>query len=339
MPTYPVFDAHCDSVILRQVRGDSMDLTVSDDAYHVDLPRLRQGHVAALSLMVGDMRLAQALTLIDATREMGTAHPAEFRLGLRAADRVAAAEAGQVLLVMTLESLSLLDEDLAPLRLAHALGVRAAGISHGEGQFGGPAGALQYDRATNRLLAPDERWRLRRFEKGLTPFAYDALAEMARLDMVCDLTHANDRAFWDIIERTDVRVYASHSNCAAVHPHTRNLTDDMLRALAARGGVVGVCPYAPFVGDAATATMAHLADHVCHALELAGERHVGIGGDFDGIPPAHRMVISDPTELPAFCDLLAERGVDAAALQRIAHDNMADLLFPAPAADDEREHG
>ena len=84
-------------------------------------------------------------------------------------------------------------------------------------------------------------------EKGLTGKGFEFLAEMERIHMIVDVSHLSDKGFWDIVEHGTRPFAASHSNCRALAPHTRNLTDEMIRALSERGGIAGLNYYAPFL--------------------------------------------------------------------------------------------
>ncbi|MEW6749411.1 MAG: membrane dipeptidase [Candidatus Latescibacterota bacterium] len=321
----PTLDAHNDSIILREVRQDPMDFADCDPAYHVDLPRMRQGGLAALFVMVGDSDVLQSLRLIDAVHSMCAAHPDDFALCLTAADVRAAEAAGRIGLVMSIEGQAMFAERIENVRNWHRLGVRIASLTHGEGNRGGRGHALQYDASHFGYLDPVTREVLRRRSKGLTPFARESLAQMARLRIPVDLAHANDTAFWETLEGTDGPVCYTHGNCYALCRHTRNCTDEMLRALAARGGVIGICFYGPFV-DEQQPTLDRLADHFLYALEVAGEDHVGVGTDFDGIGAHQVPVIPDAAGLPALWEKLRERGVGEPALRKVARDNLLRLL-------------
>jgi membrane dipeptidase len=321
---YLALDAHNDSIILRQVRGDPMDFADVDAAYHVDLPRLRKGGIGAMFVMVGDTNVLQSLRLIDAVHGMAAAHPDDFSLCLTAAQVRRANREGRIALVMSIESQTMFAERLENVRNWHRLGVRVASLTHGEGQRGSP-GALQVDRSHFGYLSPQQRDTLRRQCKGLTPFARESLVEMARLGLVCDLAHANDRAFWETLERAECPVCFTHGNCYALCQHSRNPTDEMLKALAERGGVLGVCFYRLFI-DEKGATLARLADHFMHALDVMGPDHVGIGTDFDGIAEHEVPMIEDAGRLGALWRELEGRGVSERTLRKIARDNFLRLL-------------
>jgi len=263
--------------------------------------------------------------LIDAVHAMAAARPDEFALCLTRADVRRANRAGRIGLVMSIEGQAMFGERLENLRNWHRLGVRVASLTHGEGKVGGSAHALQIDRSHFGYLSPSERDTMRRQSRGLTAFAREALAQMARLGMVCDLAHANDRTFWETLEEFPGQVCVTHGNCYALCPHTRNCTDEMLKALAERGGVLGVCFYGMFV-DQQQPTVERLADHFIHALEVMGPDHVGVGSDFDGIPPHAVPIVEDAGAMGKLWRALRDRGVSEPTLKKIARDNFLRLM-------------
>ena len=120
-----------------------------------------------------------------------------------------------------------------------------------------------------------------RDDLGLTEAGERLLEEMRRLRVVPDLSHLNVRAFDDVLARHDGVVVASHSNAHALRPHRRNLTDDQIRRVAARGGLVGVVLYGPFLGEGEV-TFDTVVRHIDHMAALVGTSHVGLGSDLDG---------------------------------------------------------
>jgi membrane dipeptidase len=104
---------------------------------------------------------------------------------------------------------------------------------------------------------------------------------MRRLKVVPDLSHLNARAFDEVLSHDEGLVVASHSNAHALRPHRRNLTDDQIRKIAGRGGLVGVVLYNPFLAEGPT-TLETVVQHIHHMVELVGPDHVGIGSDLDG---------------------------------------------------------
>ncbi|MDR1102829.1 MAG: gamma-glutamyl-gamma-aminobutyrate hydrolase family protein [Tannerella sp.] len=123
---------------------------------------------------------------------------------------------------------------------------------------------------------------------GLSPFGKEAVHEMNRLGLLIDVSHAAETTFYDVLKESRAPVIASHSSVRALCNHPRNLTDDQIRALAAKGGVVHICLYTGFIRENSgetgcpEATLSDALRHIRHAVRLVGVNHVGIGSDFDG---------------------------------------------------------
>ena len=120
-------------------------------------------------------------------------------------------------------------------------------------------------------------------DEGFTPFGRRVVAAMEHTGMAVDVSHLNDRGFWELCDFASRPFAASHSNARAVCGHRRNLTDDMFREIARRGGVVGLNYYKSFIAEGGkTKSIADLLRHLTHFLELGGEDTVALGSDFDG---------------------------------------------------------
>lgn len=118
---------------------------------------------------------------------------------------------------------------------------------------------------------------------GLSPFGKEVVAEMNRLGMMIDISHAAESTFYDALEFSCHPIIASHSSARALCNHPRNLTDNQLKALAARQGVVQICLYKGFINEEAEkASLTDAVGHINHIVNLIGINHVGIGSDFDG---------------------------------------------------------
>ena len=138
---------------------------------------------------------------------------------------------------------------------------------------------------------------------GLTALGKQAVRRMRALGIVPDVSHLNPAGFGDVAAISDIFV-ASHSNCAAVHPHRRNLNDDQIRAIIARHGLIGLNLYPEFLGGEDTAQA--LARHLRHIIALGGEDHAALGSDFDGC--ATRL--SGLRDLPALAAQMAVPGIE-----------------------------
>ena len=119
-------------------------------------------------------------------------------------------------------------------------------------------------------------------DEGLTETGRRFFKRAQALGMLVDVSHLSEKGFWDMIELAEKPVLASHSNSFSVCPHPRNLTDDQLKALAAKGGVAQVCMYGGFLRKNGEATIKDAIEHLNHMVNVMGIEHVGIGTDFDG---------------------------------------------------------
>ena len=119
--------------------------------------------------------------------------------------------------------------------------------------------------------------------KGLSPLGKQMVAEMNRLGVMVDISHAAESTFYDVLVCSRYPIIASHSSARALCNHPRNLTDDQLKAIAGQGGVVQLCLYKGFINEEAEkASVSDAIRHINHMVDLIGVEHVGIGSDFDG---------------------------------------------------------
>jgi microsomal dipeptidase-like Zn-dependent dipeptidase len=154
---------------------------------------------------------------------------------------------------------------------------------------------------------------------GLSPFGREVVREMNRVGMMIDLSHASKKSFYDTLEASAAPVVCSHSSCKALCNHPRNLTDDQLRAIAAKGGVVQITMYKGFLVDEGEATLADFLRHLEHAIEIAGIDHVGVGTDFDG--DGTILGCRDASQMINLTRELLRRGYDTASIRKIWGEN------------------
>lgn len=159
--------------------------------------------------------------------------------------------------------------------------------------------------------------------KGLTAQGRDFVRSAQETGILIDVSHLGERAFWDLVDITTKPILASHSNCRALCGHSRNLTDDQLRALAQTGGTVGLNLYPPFLGG--NADFETLRRHLEHMLALCGEKHVALGGDLDGCTELAKGFCSAADYLH-FYDYLRGCGYDDVLLERVFFTNLLDLF-------------
>jgi membrane dipeptidase len=301
-----IIDGHNDSLIEHRARKESMDLTRDWPSYQVDLHRMKAGGLTAVNSMVGDIDLVQGLELWSGMYENLEKHPGDFLLVKAPGDILRAKAEGKVGLIGQLESCSLLHNSLQVLHVMHKLGVRVAGLSHGEGCG---ENALQGAKSPFGYCTAADRERERKETPGLTAFGRAVVPELNRLGIVVDLAHANDAAFYEAIELSKRPVEFSHGAVFAMAPHWRNLTDDQLKALAGNGGVIGIAPYPNFIDqDPKKQTLQRFVDHIEYVCELVGDDHIGFGADYDGMGPDTVAIIPSHADIPQLTQAMLDRG-------------------------------
>lgn len=171
---------------------------------------------------------------------------------------------------------------------------------------------------------------------GLTETGIEFVQEMERLGMIVDVSHLSDAGFYDVLTYTKVPFVASHSNARALCPVVRNLTDDMVRKLAKRGGVIGLNYSVDFLRDhpgrertdgknpknwgAGYASLDDIAEHAKHIANIGGIECVGLGSDFDGIPPHPELSGADA--MPKLLHTMKAKGFSESEMDKILYQNV-----------------
>jgi membrane dipeptidase len=273
-----------------------------------------------------DAALAQAAELHRALRE----NAADVFLVRNRADLDRIGADGRIGLALSMEGVEALERDPGSFDELWELGVRMVGLTWNfPNAFAGG------------LDSP---------EQGLTDLGRELVDRLGELGGVLDLAHASPPTFAEAVERGR-HVLVSHAGCRAVHDHPRNLSDDQLRALAGRGGVLGAMALALVVG--APATIERLVDHVDHAVEVMGIDHVALGADFvDQLDAVERAAgkeqtkalvearrvgggrlglrdLEGPQDYPRLVEALERRGYGGERLDAILSGNLLRVLREA----------
>ena len=232
-----VIDTHADTT-QRLIFDKAFDLGARNKAGSIDIPRMREGGLDALFFSIwvdgtvtGQRAVMLALQQIDAVREAVRRHPKDLALATTAADIRRAAATGRIAALLGVEGGHMIDEDLGVLRRFAALGVRYLTLTH----------SLNTTWADSSNDQP--------VHNGLTSFGRDVVRELNRLGVMIDVSHVADKTFYDALEVTRASVIASHSSVRAIANSPRNMTDDMLRAVARNQGVVMINFNAGFLSE------------------------------------------------------------------------------------------
>jgi membrane dipeptidase len=223
-----IVDLHDDTT--QMIVDEAYNLAELHDYGQVDIPRMRIGHVAGLFLSIRSdpgrytplESIRRALEQIDAVRRETARHPADLALATTAGEILAARKSRKIAILMGVEGGHMIDSDLAVLRTYYQLGVRYLTLTH----------TVHTPWADTSSLPPTHN--------GLTDFGRQVVREMNRLGMMVDISHVSDKTFYDALETSEAPLIASHSSCRALADVPHNMTDDMLRAISKKGGVVHI---------------------------------------------------------------------------------------------------
>lgn len=164
--------------------------------------------------------------------------------------------------------------------------------------------------------------------RGLTEMGKAAVRKMNELHFIIDVSHANEKTFWDILETSSMPIIATHSNAKGKCFVERNLTDQQIRALADKGGIIGLNACMHFIDrEKENQNAMHLADHARYIADLVGVEHVACGFDFGAYYDAdedHDMY--GPADAQNFVKALAEKGFSAQEIEDICHGNVMRFL-------------
>jgi len=360
----PLIDGHNDLPWeLRENHASSVDGLESggerrEKPVMTDMQRLRAGRVGGQFWSVyitgtttGDAALRATIEQIDTARRLIAAYPQHLELAATAADVERIHRSGKIASMLGMEGGRQIAGSMPALRQFHALGVRYMTLTHNQ--------TTEWaDSATDEPK-----------HSGVSPFGAEVIAEMNRVGMLIDLSHVSPEAMKDAIAMSQAPVIFSHSNAFARNPHPRNVPDEVLRLLPAKGGVVMVNFYPAFLSaevrewavrrqmeetrlkaywpfskqavddglkswEVATprppTPVSTVADHIEHIARIAGYDHVGIGGDLDGVPYT-AVGMESVAGYPLLFAELIRRGWSDANLAKLAGRNVLSAMRRAEA--------
>ncbi|HUJ29831.1 MAG TPA: dipeptidase [Candidatus Acidoferrum sp.] len=222
-----VIDTHDDTT--QRLLNPKFDLGARHPDGGIDIPRMREGGLGGIFFSIyipgtitGSEAVKRALDQIDAVRQTIAKHPNDLILAETAEDIRRAHREGKIAALMGVEGGHMIADDLGVLRMYAALGVRYMTLTH----------MVNTDWADSSTDKPAHN--------GLTDFGKQVVREMNRLGVMVDVSHVSDKTFYDALEASQAPLIASHSSCRVLCNAARNMTDDMIRALAAKGGVIQI---------------------------------------------------------------------------------------------------
>jgi membrane dipeptidase len=295
--------------------------------------------------ITGPKAVNDSLERIAAVHKLADSMPDKVALCTTAAQVRRAHRQGKIAALMGMEGGHMINNSLPVLRMYAELGVRYLTLTH----------SVNTDWADSSGDQPKHN--------GLSDFGKQVVKELNRLGVMVDISHVSDKTFWDALAVSSAPMIASHSSCRALSGHSRNMTDEMIKALAAKGGVIQINYLDAFIdnnlfqysakarplmqelqqkypgrenadkrreevakvyGPPPKASWERIIDHIDHAVKLVGADHVGLGSDFDG--GSMPVGMEDVTHLPKITEALLRKGYKEADIRKILGGNTVRLL-------------
>lgn len=355
-----ITDGHVDLPYRLKVKHfrlerEYLGIPLKTDEGDFDFERARKGGLDApfMSIYIPssyqqkeDRGKALADSLITMIEGIVTAHPDKFALAKTPGDISANTKLGKISLPFGMENGAPIGDDLANVKYFFDRGIRYVTLTHGK---------------NNQIC--DSSYDTTTMWSGLSPFGEKVVAEMNRIGMMVDISHVSDSTFYDVMKITKAPAIASHSSCRYFTPgFQRNMSDDMIKALAKNGGVIQINFGANFLDSVARTNdglrdslekqleaknltsadpeaqpiieqfgkqhkelfsdVEKVADHIDHVVKIAGVDHVGIGSDYDGVGDSLPLGLKDVSTYPNLIAVLLKRGYSPEDIEKICYKNV-----------------
>ena len=324
-----VVDMHCDTIYeIYERRKKGQKINFKENDLHINLEKMEKGdyllqNFALYTHLEKEQRpLEYAMRLMDVFYEEMEANAERIGVVRNWQDIERNRKEGRLSAMVTIEEGGVCQGELAYLRDFYRMGVRMMTLTWNfPNELGYP----------NRILTEDGRPPLcvADTEHGLTEKGIDFVQEMERVGMIPDISHLNDAGIWDVFRYTKKPFVASHSNARALAGHPRNLTDEMIRTLAERGGVAGINFCASFLRDQEEgAEPIHsrcrdMVAHMKHMKQVGGIGCIGLGSDFDGIRSIVEM--GDCSGIQMLANEMEREGFTVGEIEAVFHGNVLRL--------------
>ncbi len=347
-----VLDSHCDTP-LALINGANLSKRLHKG--HFDFIRMKEGGLDAAFFAIytsgkldPDAATRRALQLIARTYDAVEDNSDKVAVALDAQDAIINKGKGIGSIFLGMENGSPIQKDISLLRLFYDMGIRYMTLCH-----------TVNNEICDSCAPKEKKW------NGLSPFGIEVVNEMNRLSMLIDVSHISDESFYDVLKHSTKPVVATHSCCRAIANHPRNLTDQMIKDLAAKDGIIQINFYPPFLNseygekfwplcdafeeaqekynlnpaknraefraaekamyDLPRPSFTEVVDHIDHVVKLVGFNHVGIGSDYDGIEVTP-VGLEGVDKLPIITKELKTRGYSDDNIKLILGENFLRLL-------------
>ncbi len=306
---FPVCDLHCDTLAtMHRLIDSGEEVSLRKNCLHVDLEKMKKGGYMlqnfALFVPVDEFpdSTERALRLLELFKRELADNSGLIAQARSFADIERNAAQGKLSALLSIEEGAVCRGDVTLLRAFYDEGVRMLTLTWNfENELG-------YPHCDSR-------------NRGLKDKGFEFLTEMEDMGVIADVSHLSDRGFWDICHRAKRPFTASHSSCRALCSHSRNLTDEMIKAVADRGGIVGVNYYGRFVkGEENISRVSDIARHVRYTVNTGGLACCALGSDYDGMSSCLEM--ADCSFLPMLARELSRQGMSDAGIEAVFSGNV-----------------
>lgn len=308
----PIIDSHCDTPMLY--RGAGFDLGVRNREAKVDLVKMREGYLDATITVAylpqsspKESATSVAIDILNRFKADIAANGDRAAQAYTMADLLENKRRGVKSILLGIENGIAIGEDLSNIDRFRDMGVRYITLCHN---------------GTNDICdsAAGEP-----IYGGLSPLGREVVERMNSLGVVIDISHSSHQTTIEVLDISRAPIIASHSSCKELCDHPRNLSDEAIRAIAAKSGVVQICGYGGFLAKDREATILDLIAHIEHAITLVGYDHVGVGSDFDGDGGVEG--VDNASEFMNITIELLRRGHSADGIAKVMGGNIFRVLY------------
>jgi membrane dipeptidase len=275
---------------------------------HTDIPRLFDGGIDAQIFAIwvspkGGNYYERALNQINNFNKQISLNSDKIAQGRNADNIKQLNEQHKIAAILGVEGGHTIENNLVNLKNFYKLGVRYLTIT--------------WENSTDwATSAKDKKSKM----KGLSDFGKQVIKTMDSLGMIIDVSHTGIKTIEDILATTKNPIIASHTACYNVRPHYRNLTDEQIKAIASKGGIIGITFYPPFLSNTGTANVETVVKHIDYIVKLVGIDYVAIGSDFDGIEKTPQG-LEDVSRFPNLTKALFKKGYSESDIRKILGEN------------------
>ena len=314
-----LIDMHCDT-LLGLMHGENVNL--KNNSLCVDLEKMKQADSMAqffacfiyMKAFQGEDRWSKgyeyAMNMIARGKAEFAKYPDEIAMARSYEELLQNEKSGKMSAVLTVEGGGVLDGKMENLEALYREGIRLITLTWNE------ENCLGFPNSDNAVI----------MNQGLKPFGIEAIERMNELGILVDVSHLSDGGFWDVLKYSKKPVVASHSNARALCNHRRNLSDDMIRALAEKGGISGINFYPYFLNESGKATIDDLVHHIEHMYRVGGEDFVAMGTDFDGFDDGE-LDIRHLGQMNRVYEALKKRKFNDSQIEKFWHKNAIRVML------------